>query len=535
MELKLHRIRGSFALKVCLCIALVMLGDILFFQHGLFAGGIGLFGLAMLAAVAAAVPAVTRQRSALAALVMAGIYAVAMIYSASFLAWLMFWIAAGTAILMPRAGRFDDAWRWTQRLLFHGTLALAGPVKDFIRWVRARGERRLQTGLLRRIVPVLVLPLIGTAIFAVLFSAANPVIEEWLSSVNPPRLDADTIPRMFFWAFLGWLAWGLLRPHLPSRVFAPFEGRGDLAIPGVSTASVLLSLACFNALFLIQNAMDAAWLWVGVSLPEQFTLAEYAHRGAYPLIATALLAALFVLIALRPGSSTAAMPLIRWLVGLWIVQNVFLVFNAALRTFNYVDAYSLTELRIAALLWMALVALGLVLVLWRMLADKSTVWLINTNMAALSLVLSAVCFVDLGAVASQWNVRHAREVDGDGAGIDLCYLNRMGGSALLSLIELEQRNLPAPMAERVHNVRVEVHSRLQWQVEHGGWDWRSQQRLEEAERRLGESERTPQASGAILCNGQPRADPTYPSLPDETAIDAAEDAVEPALTESGER
>jgi hypothetical protein len=40
------------------------------------------------------------------------------------------------------------------------------------------------------------------------------------------------------------------------------------------------------------------------------TLAEYAHRGAYPLIVTALLAALFVLIAFRQGSETAGQPLV---------------------------------------------------------------------------------------------------------------------------------------------------------------------------------------------------------------------------------
>ena len=35
--------------------------------------------------------------------------------------------------------------------------------------------------------------------------------------------------------------------------------------------------------------------------PTASTYAAYAHRGAYPLIATALLAAGFVLVAMRPG------------------------------------------------------------------------------------------------------------------------------------------------------------------------------------------------------------------------------------------
>ena len=35
---------------------------------------------------------------------------------------------------------------------------------------------------------------------------------------------------------------------------------------------------------------------------------DYVHQGAYPLIVTALLAALFVLVTLRPGSDTASRP-----------------------------------------------------------------------------------------------------------------------------------------------------------------------------------------------------------------------------------
>ena len=69
-------------------------------------------------------------------------------------------------------------------------------------------------------------------------------------------------------------------------------------VPDVPLATLTLSLFTFNAIFAIQNGLDIAFLWSGAALPEGVTLAEYAHRGAYPLIATALLAGLFVLVAL---------------------------------------------------------------------------------------------------------------------------------------------------------------------------------------------------------------------------------------------
>ena len=115
-----------------------------------------------------------------------------------------------------------------------------------------------------------------------------------------------------------------------------------------------------------------------------------------------------------------------------------------LRTFDYIEAYSLTRLRIAALIWMGLVAIGLVLICYRLLRGRSGAWLINANLLAALLVLGACCTVDLGRMAAAWNVRHARETGGAGAALDLCYLNELGASALLPLIELERRPICRP-------------------------------------------------------------------------------------------
>ena len=168
----------------------------------------------------------------------------------------------------------------------------------------------------------------------------------------------------------------------PGSASARRRRRGpEIDLPGVSPASIALSLAAFNLIFALQNGLDIAFLWSGAPLPEGMTLAEYAHRGAYPLIATALLAALFVLVTLRPGSPTAESPLVRRLVYAWIAQNVVLVASTMLRTVDYIEAYSLTRLRIAALIWMALVAIGLVLICVRLWRGKSGAWLINANLA----------------------------------------------------------------------------------------------------------------------------------------------------------
>ena len=76
-------------------------------------------------------------------------------------------------------------------------------------------------------------------------------------------------------------------------------------------AAILRSLLLFNLLFAVQTGLDVVYLWGGVALPDGLTYAAYAHRGAYPLIVTALLAAGFVLAAMRPGGPAERMPVIR--------------------------------------------------------------------------------------------------------------------------------------------------------------------------------------------------------------------------------
>ena len=474
-------ISAGFLTKVIGAFALVMLADRLFWVEQGLGSNLGIFAAGWLLVTLALIPAIRRDRRALAALGLAAALALVIGDDPSWLGWSLFWVALAVAALLPREARFGSAVEWLYRLLIHALTSVIGPWRDLSRLKRA--TRHGGTGSLRTVVPLLPLPLAGVAIFLALFANANPLIGDALARLELPGLNVLTIVRSLFWLAALTAVWATLRP---ARVrLAPLlaaEGP-PMRLPGVSVGSVTLSLVAFNALFGLQNALDVAFLWSGASLPDGATLASYAHRGAYPLIATALLAGLFVLVTLRPGSETAAVPLIRRLVVAWVFQNVFLVASSILRTLDYIDAYSLTRLRIGALVWMGLVAAGLLLILWRMLAGKSATWLINANTAVAGVVLIAASAVDLGSVAASWNVRHAREVGGRGAALDLCYLNELGPSALVSLTELQHRpGLPLVLFERVARVQADMHQRTIDRQRGGSWTWRDARRLAQVER-----------------------------------------------------
>jgi hypothetical protein len=287
-------------------------------------------------------------------------------------------------------------------------------------------------------------------VFLALFGAANPVIDYWLSQINLwALLDLIEIFRLIFWLVVLVGVWAFLRPRLPF-FFRRVPRPSTLALAGQQAAAertsrnaagqniedilfgkaaILRALIVFNVMFAVQTVLDAAYLWGGVALPDNMTYASYAHRGAYPLIVTALLAAAFVLAAMRPGSATSGNVPIRWLVYLWVGQNIWLVISSILRLDLYVGIYALTYWRVAAFVWMGLVAAGLALIIARIAGGKSNQWLSFANLLTLSATLYACSFINFAALIASYNVEHSSEMTGSGISLDAWYLRELGPAA----------------------------------------------------------------------------------------------------------
>ena len=362
-------------------------------------------------------------------------------------------VAALAVFALSLAGRLrSEPARIARQLSLFLAAAPFRFARDFFRWRKAArelGRRRLQLTALA----VWVMPLTLGIVFLALFSAANPIIEHWLSLIDLyALLEKIEIARLAFWLIVLAGVWAFLRPRLPrfaSRIRRVLPA-APVARPAKTSAedtlfgkaAIFRALIVFNALFAVQSALDAAYLWGGAVLPDGLTYAAYAHRGAYPLVATALLAAGFVLVALRPGSETSKDPLIRGLVYLWVAQNIVLVISSMLRLDLYIDVYALTYLRIAAFIWMGLVAAGLALIIARIALQKSSEWLLSANLLTLSATLYACCFVNFAATIANFNVDHSLEMSGQGIPLDIAYVHSLGPAAFPALDRLIERQNP---------------------------------------------------------------------------------------------
>lgn len=330
-----------------------------------------------------------------------------------------------------------DGVRWLEMLFKFARRAWFLPLKD-IRIYRKALRKNRRAPIRKQQLIAWVLPVGASLVFAALFADANPIISDWLAAIGD--IDTPEPGRVFFWFIVAFICWPFVRPRLArfGRVSPTFNPNLVPAAAAMidklfSVSAILRSLIVFNAMFAVQTILDAVYLWGGQALPDGMTYAQYAHRGAYPLVAVALLAAGFVIIAMRPGSESARTPLVRLLVYAWVAQTIALVGASVWRTGLYVSVYSLTYLRVAALVWMALVAAGLVWIVLRLMLNRTNAWLVRVNMLTAMAVLYVFCFIDVGGAIARFNVEYSREGTERGFALDLDYLEEIGPPALPAL------------------------------------------------------------------------------------------------------
>lgn len=238
----------------------------------------------------------------------------------------------------------------------------------------------------------------GVLVISALLLRANPFLSDIVGTVFDL---AELLPRLMFGAGIAFLSAPLLVRDMPMQgVVLPAQ---NWTVPGfgINRRSVLRALVMFNLLIAAQTLTDISIILLGATLPHGMTLAEYAHHGAYPLLASALLAGGFALAAhpyLRDHR------LIRPLMILYIAQNAVLCLAALMRLDLYVQEFGLTYLRAYSLIWMGLVALGLCVMLWQIGALKSRIWLAARVVVLAGVTLYASSLVNFAGVIASHNL-----------------------------------------------------------------------------------------------------------------------------------
>ena len=392
-----------------------------------------------------------------------------------------------SALALTNAQGWDsDFVRWLRRWT---RWAATGWAKFFfdngiaMRWLVRHG---LPPGVARSLV-MWVIPLLLSSVFVALFAWANPIISDslgrffnWLGRLLaklPNLLDGA---RILFWLVVAIVAWALLRsrswgsarrrqPAAATVVTAKVVARDGRPVGGVTAGLVVRCLILFNLIFVVEIALDL-WVLYGNHYGNDGTAYKtYVRRGAYPLVAAALLAGAFVLVTFRPGSATEKSNAARKLVYLWIGQTIILTLSAVWRLERYIELTELTRLRIASIVWFTLVGLGLAYIIWRIVRGRTNRWLVNVNALTALVLIYPCCFVNFDGMIADFNAKHCEEAGGGGSPLDIEYFDTLGTPALAALDSVRDRIPIQWRRDQAAEVSKQLHADLAKELD----DWRS--------------------------------------------------------------
>ena len=320
--------------------------------------GAATLALVLIAAVAALGARAHRlSTEARALLVVAGLFAAALVWRAS-PALVLLNLLALAATLAVLAAVLAAGGRWSVRRAHFrdyaaavfgaavaggtGAPAVARAALGESAAVRTRGRR--DALVVARAVAVTVPPFL---LFAALLTAADPVFARVFGAAVDVEIGA-ALRHIGFVAAFAWPAAG----YLHAAAVAPGRARHGLAgVPvRLGVAEVAAALGAIDLLFLAFVAVQVRYLFDGTGTlgVAGLTYAEYARRGFFELVAvTALvLPVLLVTRGLLGRTTRRAERVYRALAGAMLVLVLMIVASAMYRMRMYQAQYGLTELRL---------------------------------------------------------------------------------------------------------------------------------------------------------------------------------------------
>lgn len=274
-------------------------------------------------------------------------------------------------------------------------------------------------------------------VFTFLLSRADPVFESLfhLPALDIPRIVPHVaLSAAFAWWSAGWLRGAVLgrspRPALPARL--PIT----LGLTEITT-----SLGAVIALFAIFVALQLRWLFGGADLvlaTTGLTVAEYARRGFFELVAVAVLV-LPLILGTRAAIEDARVVrrhrlLSRVLLGLLAA----IIASAVLRMQLYVGYFGLTTDRLyatAMMGWIAIVSVALWLTVLRGRSRPFAAIAVLSGFAT----LGALNMSNPELVIARVNLARTAEAHG----VDYAYLARLSGDAAPTVVRALQLATPS--------------------------------------------------------------------------------------------
>lgn len=293
-------------------------------------------------------------------------------------------------------------------------------------------------GRTRTAIRTLLLSIPLVAVFTWLLSRADPV---FASMFRLPKVDVEPIiSHTFLTGVLAWVSAGWIRGALFDR--APYQAPHERLSVRLGLAEITTSLGAVIVLFAVFVALQVRWLFGGADVvlaTTGLTIAEYARRGFFELVAVAVLVLPLIL---GTGAIIDDRNVIRRHRQLSLVLLMLLVpiiASALLRMQLYMKHFGLSTDRLyvtALIAWLGIVSMAMARAVLR---ERSR------SIAAIMVISGFVTLFTLVVVNPERMVVNVNLRRSSGQAVDYAYLARLSGDAIPTVVQA--LNAAEPSAE----------------------------------------------------------------------------------------
>ena len=168
----------------------------------------------------------------------------------------------------------------------------------------------------------------------------------------------------------------------------------------------IVLLILLNALILCFNCVDIANVWIKFQWNGQF-LKEFVHEGTWILLFSVFVSAAIALYFFQNNLNFFSKnKLLKHLTVIWIAQNLVMTISVTIRNLYYINYFGLAYKRIAVLFFLALVAIGLITIIIKILKVKTNYFLWRINGLSLLLVLTVSSLFNWDVIIAKYNFKH---------------------------------------------------------------------------------------------------------------------------------
>ena len=233
------------------------------------------------------------------------------------------------------------------------------------------------------------------AVFTFLYSLSNPLIENFLNSINLSFISGEWVLLFIFFCFVGaliisdtplsWFRYFVFKSNLESR-----NQKETHEFTQIKKLTAQVTLIALVLLLTVINGVDIIVL-INQTLPEGFSLSQYLHQGFFTLIFSMTLAIGLILYFFRGNINFSEdMSTLKSATYFWLAQNALLVFTTFIKNFNYILMYGLTYKRIAVILCLFIIASALFLTFIKV-SQKKNLWY-YLNFSSIIITIHIVIF-----------------------------------------------------------------------------------------------------------------------------------------------